>query len=80
MTTDEFRKHAHSLVEWMADYMENVESYPVKSSVSPGDIFSQIPENPPFVAESFESLMKDIDKIIIPGVPSQRLAHWFGQY
>jgi aromatic-L-amino-acid decarboxylase len=35
MTPDEFRKHAHELVEWMAGYMENVENYPVKSSVVP---------------------------------------------
>ena len=41
MNADEFRTHAHKLVEWMAGYMENVEKYPVKSSVSPGDIFNQ---------------------------------------
>ena len=47
MTPDEFRKHAHELVEWMAGYMENVENYPVKSSVEPGEIFNKIPDNPP---------------------------------
>ena len=44
MKPDEFRKHAHELVEWMASYMENVENYPVKSPVKPGEIFSEIPE------------------------------------
>jgi aromatic-L-amino-acid decarboxylase len=71
MTPDEFRKHAHELVEWMAGYMENVENYPVKSSVSPGDIFSKIPDQPPEYPESFDSLMKDFDKIIMPGI-----THW----
>jgi aromatic-L-amino-acid/L-tryptophan decarboxylase len=71
MTPDEFRKHAHELVEWMAGYMENVEKYPVKSSVKPGDILAKIPDNPPQQPESFDSLMKDFDEIIMPGI-----SHW----
>ncbi|HOW40483.1 MAG TPA: pyridoxal-dependent decarboxylase [Bacteroidales bacterium] len=71
MKPDEFRKHAHELVEWMASYMENVENYPVKSPVKPGEIFSEIPDNPPQKAEPFESFMKDLDKIIMPGI-----THW----
>ena len=71
MTPDEFRKHAHDLVEWMAGYMENVETFPVKSLVKPGEIFNKIPDNPPQKAESFDSLMSDFDKIILPGI-----THW----
>src|ERR1035437_2721052 len=71
MTPDEFRKHAHKLVEWMAGYMENVENYPVKSLVSPGEIFAKIPENPPVHPESFNDLMSDFDSIIMPGI-----SHW----
>ena len=71
MTTDEFRKHAHELVEWMADYMESVENLPVKSLVKPGDIFNKIPGNPPLHSESFDSLMRDFNEIIMPGI-----THW----
>jgi aromatic-L-amino-acid decarboxylase len=71
MTPDEFRKHAHELVEWMADYMENVENLPVKSLVKPGEIFAKIPDKPPLKPESFESLMKDFNEIIMPGI-----THW----
>jgi aromatic-L-amino-acid/L-tryptophan decarboxylase len=71
MTSEEFRKHAHELVEWMAGYMENVENYPVKSLVKPGDIFSKIPDNPPEKSESFDSLMRDFNEIIMPGI-----THW----
>ena len=71
MTSDEFRKHAHDLVEWMADYMENVESRPVKSSVKPGEIFDKIPDKPPLQSESFDSLMRDFNEIIMPGI-----THW----
>ena len=71
MTPDEFRKHAHELVEWMAGYMENVEKYPVKSGVSPGDIFNKIPGAPPEGPEPFNSFIKDLDEIIMPGI-----THW----
>ena len=71
MKPEEFRKHAHALVEWMAGYMENVGKYPVKSQVKPGEIFGQIPDQPPLKPESFETLMEDFDKIIMPGI-----THW----
>ena len=71
MTPDEFRKHAHELVEWMAGYMENVENLPVKSSVKPGEIFNKIPDKPPLHSESFDSLMRDFNEIIMPGI-----THW----
>lgn len=71
MNAEEFRRHAHELVEWMARYMEEVESYPVKSAVKPGDIFSRIPTTPPTFPESFSSFMKDIDEVIMPGI-----THW----
>jgi aromatic-L-amino-acid decarboxylase len=71
MTPDEFRKHAHELVEWMAGYMENVEQYPVKSAVLPGEIFNKINECPPSDSESFDDLMKDFNEIILPGI-----THW----
>lgn len=71
MTSDEFRKHAHELVDWMARYMDEVEKYPVKSTVKPGEIFSKLPDEPPVKPESFESFMKDMDEIIMPGI-----THW----
>ena len=80
MTPDEFRKHAHELVEWMADYMENVENYPVKSSVEPGEIFSKIPDSPPTHPESFDSIIKDIDEIIIPGITHWQSPNFFAYF
>ena len=71
MTPDEFRKQAHELVEWMAGYMENIEQYPVKSAVLPGEIFNKIKDCPPSDSESFDNLMKDFNEIILPGI-----THW----
>lgn len=71
MTSDEFRKHAHELVDWMADYMDNVENYPVKSQVKPGEIFGRLPGKAPANPESFDDFMKDFTEIILPGI-----THW----
>jgi aromatic-L-amino-acid decarboxylase len=71
MKPDEFRKHAHELVDWMAGYMENVSSYPVKSAVAPGEIFSRLPDNPPDNPEEFNAFFEDFEKIIMPGI-----THW----
>ena len=71
MSPEEFRKYAHELVEWMTGYMENVEKYPVKSSVIPGEIFGKIPDTPPLKPEPFSDLMRDVEEIIMPGI-----THW----
>lgn len=71
MTPGEFRKYAHELVDWMADYMENVEKFPVKSQVKPREIFNKLPASPPPEPEKFEALMQDLEEIIMPGI-----THW----
>ncbi len=71
MTPEEFRINAHAAVDWVADYLEGIEKYPVKSQVRPGEIINQLPTNPPANPESFESMMTDVDKIILPGI-----THW----
>lgn len=71
MPVSDFRKYGHELVDMMADYFENIESYPVLSQVKPGDIKKQIAETPPETGEDFASIIKDVEKIIMPGV-----THW----
>ena len=80
MTPEEFRKHAHELVDWMADYMENVEKYPVKSPVKPGDIFNRLPDDPPLNPESFNILMKDLEEIIMPGITHWQSPNFFAYF
>ena len=71
MEINEFRKQAHELVDWMADYLENIRDYPVKAQVEPGDIFKQIPDHPPDDAQPFDNIFSDFKQIIIPG-----MTHW----
>lgn len=80
MKPDEFRKHAHELVDWMAGYMENVSSYPVKSSVNPGEIFSSLPDNPPEAPEEFKTFFTDFENIIMPGITHWQSPNFFAYF
>lgn len=71
MDIDEFRTNGHMLVDWMADYFKNIDSFPVKSKVNPGDIFKQLPAEPPVEGEPFERIFKDFNQVIVPGI-----THW----
>ena len=51
MKSEEFRKNGHALVDWMADYMDTVENFDVRSQVGPGDILSVLDDEPPFEGE-----------------------------
>jgi aromatic-L-amino-acid/L-tryptophan decarboxylase len=71
MEIAEFRKWAHHFVDWMADYHENIEKYPVKSQVKPGEIAAKLPSSPPAGSEGMEQIFNDFREIILPGI-----THW----
>jgi aromatic-L-amino-acid decarboxylase len=71
MTSEEFRRHGRALVDWIADYYEKIESYPVLSQVQPGEIRAALPEHPPQIGESFDRLISDVEEVILPGI-----THW----
>ena len=70
-TPAEFRAEAHRMADRMADYFEQIEQYPVKSQVKPGEILGQLPPAPPEQPENMAQVMADFDKIILPGI-----THW----
>lgn len=71
MEKETFRKHGHEFIDWLADYFEHIEDYPVKPEVKPGDIYRQLPELPPEKGEPMEDLFRDFREKIVPG-----MAHW----
>jgi aromatic-L-amino-acid/L-tryptophan decarboxylase len=68
---DDFREHAHKLADWIADYLEHSERYPVLSQVQPGDIRNALPRHAPDAGEPFADIFADFERIIVPG-----LTHW----
>src|SRR5947209_16727537 len=71
MTPEEFRRHGHTVVDWIADYYARIESLPVLSRAQPGQIRESLPPEPPANGEAFETILHDVEKLILPGV-----THW----
>ncbi|MCH8813733.1 MAG: aminotransferase class V-fold PLP-dependent enzyme [Chloroflexi bacterium] len=80
MNSEEFRQHGYQVIDWIADYMENVEEYPVLSRVKPGDVRAGLPAAAPEEGEPFERILKDVDEIIMPGVTHWQSPNFFGYF
>ncbi|MBN1196710.1 MAG: aspartate aminotransferase family protein [Candidatus Aminicenantes bacterium] len=80
MDVETFRRYAHELVDWMADYARNVEDLPVLAKVSPGDILSRLAPSPPEQGEPFERIMADFDSIIMPGMTHWQSPNYFAYF
>src|SRR5690349_11024769 len=68
---DEFRRQARRVLQWIGDYLEQPERFPVVPRVSPGDIAETIPAEPPAGPESLDAVLDDFEHLIVPGV-----THW----
>ena len=71
MDNAQFRRHGHEFVDWLADYMENIENFPVMSRLNPGEIKSRIPAEAPSNGEPMDRIFADFKSIILPGI-----THW----
>jgi aromatic-L-amino-acid decarboxylase len=80
MTPDEFRRHGHEIVEWVAAYMERVGELPVAAQVQPGEIRARIPDAAPEEPEPFASLLRDLDEIVLPGITHWQAPGWFAYF
>jgi aromatic-L-amino-acid decarboxylase len=67
----DFHRHAPDITKWIQQYFDQLEKLPVKSQVVPGDIYEQIPGQMPESGEPLEVILKDMDRIILPG-----MTHW----
>jgi aromatic-L-amino-acid/L-tryptophan decarboxylase len=71
MSPEEFRRHGHAVVDWIADYYQRIESFPVLTQAKPGEVRAQLPPSAPATGEPFAKIFADIDRIILPGI-----THW----
>jgi aromatic-L-amino-acid/L-tryptophan decarboxylase len=71
MTPEEFRRAGHRLIDWIADYRATIADRPVAAVTQPGEIKDRLPEEPPASPESFDAILADFERILVPG-----LTHW----
>lgn len=80
MEPDEFRRHAHQLVDWMADYFAAAGNFPITPDVKPGDISRKLPAAAPEKGEPFERLFADFESVIMPGMTLWNHPGWFAYF
>jgi aromatic-L-amino-acid decarboxylase len=71
MSSEDFRRYGHQVVDWIADYLSHPERYPVLSQNEPGDLKKALPLAAPEHGEAMEAMLADLDRVIVPGV-----THW----
>jgi aromatic-L-amino-acid decarboxylase len=71
MTPEEFRRHGHAAIDWIADYWASLDDLPVRAQVAPGDVRRLLPDSAPEAGEPFDALLADLDRVVVPG-----LTHW----
>ncbi|MCH7824776.1 MAG: aspartate aminotransferase family protein [Acidobacteria bacterium] len=78
MTPEEFRRRGRELVDWIADYQERVGSLPVFPQVQPGEIRAALPARAPEQGEDFDAVLRDLEKVIVPGLTHWQSPNFFG--
>lgn len=71
MSPDEFRAAGRDVIDWIANYYEQVEAFPVLSKVEPGSVYRALPDAPPEQGEPVSNVLPDIDRHVMPGI-----THW----
>lgn len=59
------------MVDYIADYLENIRDRRVFPNVQPGYMRNLLPEGPPLDGEEWTDIFKDIERVIMPGI-----THW----
>jgi aromatic-L-amino-acid/L-tryptophan decarboxylase len=77
---NDFREQAHRLADWIADYLEHSEKYPVLSTVAPGSIRDALPATAPEQGESFDSIWNDFERVVLPGITHWNHPGFFGYF
>src|SRR5260370_11451280 len=65
---DDFRRAGHETVDWIAQYLSTVADSPVLAQVKPGQLFDALPTSAPVQGDSFDAILHDFDKLVMPAV------------
>ena len=70
MDSEEFRRHAKEVVDYVAGYHDNIRQRRPIPNVEPGYMKALVPETAPDDPEKWEDVFGDIERVIMPGVSS----------
>ncbi|CAF4119747.1 unnamed protein product, partial [Adineta steineri] len=71
MDDEEFRRRGKEMIDYIADYLLNIGERRVTSVVEPGYLKQLLPQDAPQTGESWDDIIKDVERVILPGI-----THW----
>lgn len=80
MDTEEFRRHGHALIDWLADYRDGIAARPVQPPTRPGEVRAMLPTAPPEQPEPFEACVADLDTVVAPNLTQWQHPRFFGYF
>jgi len=80
MTPEEFRRHGHALIDWLADHQASLPERPVQAPSRPGELRAALPQTPPETSEPFEQVIADLDRLIVPHLSFFQHPRFFGYF
>jgi aromatic-L-amino-acid/L-tryptophan decarboxylase len=80
LSRDELTSQGRAILEWIGDYLEHPERFPVLSAVKPGDIRASLPASPPEHGETLAAIVADFEAKIIPGITHWNHPAFFGYF
>jgi len=80
MTPSEFRRRGKEMVDWIADYYERIETFPVLSQAKPGQLRAALPPQAPERGESFDAMMADVERLVLPGITHWQSPNFFAYF
>jgi aromatic-L-amino-acid/L-tryptophan decarboxylase len=82
MNVEDFRRFGHELIDWIADYREQVHAgeLPIMARVAPGALKARLPAAAPDAPEPFEALMRDLTNVILPACSHFQAPRFFGYF
>lgn len=82
MTPEEFRAAGHQLIDWIADYRARVYdgSLPIMARTAPGEVRRALPAAPPDEGESFDTMLRDVDRVVVPGLTLWQHPNFHGYF
>jgi aromatic-L-amino-acid decarboxylase len=80
MNPEEFRRIGHQLIDWIADYRARLDQLPVMAQVEPGATKALLPQQPPEDGASLDTLVDDLDRVVVPGLSLWQHPQFFGYF